>query len=188
MSATDTRAFEQAAHYGQGVALRRIRLTTSPGVALAEMEDHAHAMRCRIHHAAGRITAVDSEFLRYPLTTCPGAETVLRELVGEPINVSAREFFGGGKARRNCTHMFDLAWLAARHATRQDTVRDYLMTIPDAPQGHGEAVLRRDGDILLRWHLQDDVIVDPAPFVGRHLYRGFVSWALIAPELDPDGR
>ncbi|WP_231639144.1 DUF2889 domain-containing protein [Sphingomonas profundi] len=161
-------------------------MTGTPGLVLAELEDHAHGMRCRLRHDGAHVVDVEAEFIRYPLSTCLGADLPLRALVGEALGRTARDFFAGGRARVNCTHMFDLAWLASRHALRGARVRDYLMAVPDAPEGRTDVTLSRDGAEILRWRIEDDVITDPAPFAGRHLYRGFVSWALSAPELDDD--
>jgi hypothetical protein len=186
MSVIEDLVFQPSSTYGSGIARRHIRLTSSPGSVLAELEDHAHAMVCRVGHADGRITGVDSEFRRFPLNTCPGAANPLRELIGLPIGLGTRDFFAGGRARQNCTHMLDLAWLAARHACREAPGRLYAMDIPDAPDGHMTATLRRDGAIILEWTIDQGVVTDPAPFAGQQLYSGFVSWVLAHPDLSED--
>lgn len=140
-------------------------------------------MRCRLHHADGRITAVDPDFHRYPLSTCPGAADPLQALVGEPIGQSARDFFGGGRARRNCTHMLDLAWLASRHATRGEGVRTYAIDIPDSLDEREDIHALCDGAEILRLHVEDGMILSPEPFAGRHLFRGFASWLSAQTEL-----
>jgi hypothetical protein len=186
MSGSSTLPFPVLAGYGAGVASRRIRLTASPGTILAELEDHAHAMRCRLHHENGIITALVPEFLRFPLTTCPSAEHPLAELIGTPIGRAARAFFAGGRARRNCTHMLDLAWLASNHATRAERVGDYEADIPDEIEGCTSAILRRNGGPILEWRIDTNVIKGPAQFAGRQLYAGFTSWILDAAAQDPD--
>lgn len=163
-------------HYGKGVTRRRVRLTGEPGMVFAELEDHAHAMRLRLHHRDGRIVAIEPDFHRYPLTACAGATEPLQMLVGEPVGQDARTFFSGGRARRNCTHMFDLAWLASRHALRGNVQRLYSVDIPDAPDDRMEVIVDCDGAELLRLVVEAGVIQSPPLFAGRHLFRGFVSW------------
>ncbi|WP_157219404.1 DUF2889 domain-containing protein [Flavisphingomonas formosensis] len=162
--------------YGEGVTRRRIRLTGEPGTVFAELEDHAHAMRLRLHHRDGRIVAIEPDFHRYPLIACTGAAEPLEALVGEPVGQDARTFFGGGRARRNCTHMFDLAWLASRHALRGDGQRLYAVDIPDMSDDRMEIAVRCDGADLFSLVVEDGMIQSPLPFAGRHLFRGFASW------------
>jgi len=167
----------QSPCYGKGVTRRRVRLTGEPGMVFAELEDHAHAMRLRLYHDNGRIAAIEPDFHRYPLTACAGAADPLRTLIGEPVGLDARAFFGGGRARRNCTHMFDLAWLASRHALRGTVQRVYAVDIPDAAEGAAlEIVARCDAAALLHLIVDNGVIRSPPPFSGRHLFRGFASW------------
>jgi len=170
--------FVRSPDYGSGMARRRIRLTGEPGRVLGELEDHAHAMRCLIEHDGQAITAVTSEFRRAPLTTCLGAGEPLSEIVGMPIGCDFSTFFQGGRARLNCTHMFDIAWLATAHAVRGETIRDYLVEIPDESDGPVDARLLRDGEVVLRWPIEDGVIAAPPVLAGRHLLRGFTRWAL----------
>ena len=67
---------------------------------LAEMEDDPHAMVCRVSHDGARVTAVEADFRHYPLTTCPGAGTPLRELIGLPIDITTADLFAGGAGAR----------------------------------------------------------------------------------------
>lgn len=173
----------QSPHYGKGVTRRRVRLTGEPGMVFAELEDHAHAMRLRLHHRDGRILAIDPDFHRYPLTACAGAGEPLQMLIGEPVGLDARSFFSGGRARRNCTHMFDLAWLASRHALRGSVRRLYAVDIPDAPDDRLEIIVHCDGAELLRLIVDASVIQSPPPFAGRHLFRGFAPWLSETDEL-----
>jgi len=173
-----SRIFPPAADYGQRTARRRVRLSGRPGQVLVEMEDLAHAMACTIEHDGRKVTAVRADFRRVPMTTCSGAVEPLQQIVGMPIGSDFATFFVEGRARRNCTHMFDLAWLGVLHAQRGETVRDYLMYMPDDSPQRRPTTLHRDGELLLQWQLENSTVLDPAPFAGRHLFRGFTSWAL----------
>jgi hypothetical protein len=64
------------------------------------------------------------------------------------------------------------------HATRGETVRDYLIEVPDDRAEPLPSTLRRDGDVVLQWRVRDSIVLDPEPFAGRHLFRGFTSWAV----------
>lgn len=170
--------FSPAADYGQKVARRRIRMTGRKNEVRVEMEDLAHGMVCVIEHDGERVTGLRPEFRRFPMTTCVGAGKPLEALVGIPIGSDFSTFFAGGRARQNCTHMFDLAWLGVVHAARGETVRDYVMEVPDDSAEGRPAKLRRDGEVVLQWQLENSTVVGPAPFAGRHLFQGFTSWAL----------
>lgn len=163
---------------GQKTAWRRIRLTGSAGLVRVEMEDIAHAMVCSIAHDGARVTAVTPEFRRYPMNTCTGAGEPLQSIVGMAVGADFPTFFAGGRARRNCTHMLDLAWLGVVHAARGEVVRDYRMEMPDQVPGAGPIRLFRDGALLLAWQLDQEQIVAPPPFAGQPLFRGFTRWAL----------
>ena len=173
-----SRVFAPAADYGQKTAWRRIRLTGGKSEVLVEMEDLAHGMRCVVEHDGERVTALRPEFRRIPMTTCAGAGEALQSIVGLPIGIDFSAFFADGRARQNCTHMFDLAWLGAVHAARGECVRDYLMEMPDDSAEARPTTLRRDGEVVLQWRLENSMILEPEPFAGRHLFRGFTSWAV----------
>lgn len=145
---------------------------------VAALEDDAHGMVCRVEHDGARITALLPEFHRFPMNVCPGAAEPLRALIGMPLEVDHATFFGGGRTRQNCTHMFDLAWLAISHAKRSEVVREYLAEIPDEGVTARPTTLQRNGETVLRWQLQGTTVLDPAPFAGRDLFAGFTGWAL----------
>lgn len=177
MSEAQDEIFTISPDYGHGMMRRRIRLTAGDGMAFAELEDHAHAMRCRVLHDGEHITAIEPEFMRFPMSTCASAAGPIAELVGHPLAGGARAIFAKGRARRNCTHMLDLVWLAAAHACRGGE-RIYDIEIPDSLDDRAYAELYRDGEKILRWELDGSTIIDPEPFAGRPLYAGLVSWAL----------
>jgi hypothetical protein len=145
---------------------------------VGELEDQAHGMRCLIEHDGRVITGVTSDFRRFPMTTCIGAGEPLEQIVGEPVGSDFRTFFRDGRARMNCTHMFDIAWLATAHAARGETVRTYDVEVPDEVDGRTEVRLFRDGERLLRWTLYKSIVQAPEEMAGRHLFGGFTSWAL----------
>lgn len=170
--------------YGSGVFRRRIRLTRGADHVLAELEDDMHAMVCRVAHDGHFVTGVEADFHRYPLTTCPGAIAPLRELVGLPVDIPTAELFAGGRARNNCTHMLDLAWLAVGHIRRDEAERLFAIDIPDQLDGTMHAILLRDNQPCLEWRLEKGIIITPGPFEGRNPLRGFTNWAMASIEGD----
>ena len=170
--------FPRAPDYGRGMARRRIRLTGGPRQVLGELEDHAHGMRCLIEHDGAVITAVSSEFRRFPMNTCAGAGEHLPDLVGTPVGSSFGDFYRDGRSRMNCTHMFDIAWLATAHAARGEVVRTYDIEVPDDVNGASDVRLLRDGEVRLRWSVRNSVVQSPEAMAGQHLFKGFTTWAL----------
>jgi hypothetical protein len=164
-------------NYGNGAFYRRIRLLNGAGWAVCELEDLYHAMRVRLHHADGIVSGVESELLRLPMNTCGGAGSALQCLVGTPLDTTLRGFYGGGRARFNCTHLFDMAWLALRHTSRPGTERRYDAIIPDAVDEKANIKLILDSNVRLEWALVGDEITAPARFKDVNLTKGFTRWA-----------
>jgi hypothetical protein len=165
--------------YGQHVCRRAVRLTNVEGATIGELEDSVHAIRCRIEHDGEKVTGVEAEFVRQPMTTCAGAMGQLQLLVGTPLSTPLAEFYADGKARIHCTHSYDLAWWSIAHANRAEAVRRYDSIVPDHPKGREiEATLLVNGAPMLNWRVCDDTILAPGPFAGRHAMKGFVGWAV----------
>lgn len=173
-------------HWGQGATRRRVSLSGTPGMAVARLGDHNHAMQCLIRHDTRVVTSVEPLFRRVTLNHCAGAAVPVQEIIGMPIGIGTADFFAGGRARRNCTHMLDLAWLALRHACRPHGERLYDIFIPDAPDGRMTGELRRDGKLVLRWDVERGRIVAPATFAGQSLAGGFTGWVLGQSGLEDD--
>ncbi len=144
---------------------RRILIEPAAGRVTAELEDDYHRMAVTIAHADGIATAVSASMARAPWTTCPGAELELpRSFAGRPLG----EFGAVGERERNCTHLHDLALLAAAHAAdAAPTVIDILVS--DAIDGTRHAELRRGGVAAMRWRIERDRIAAPAAIAGRGL-------------------
>jgi hypothetical protein len=164
--------------YGTMTFRRSIRLTNRPGETFGELEDSMHAMRARLIHDGESVIRIEPDFVRYPLTTCPGAATMIDGLAGLPLTTPISRFYD--EARRHCTHMHDVSWWMMSHARRDVETRLYECVVPDHPRGREiEARLRVDGEERHVWTVCDDVVIGPAPFAGQRLMNGgFVGWAI----------
>jgi hypothetical protein len=144
---------------------RRLRVTPSQGRVLAELEDDYHCMAVTVHHDGRAATAVEPVMDRAPWSTCPGAVAVLEQTFA---GIALENFASRGEKRANCTHLHDLAVLAAVHAhDTAATVFDILVSDPIA--GRSEAELRRNGVTVLDWSVVKGRIVAPAPWAGLDL-------------------
>lgn len=130
-------------------------------------------MAVTLDHHDGAITAVGSMIDRAPWTTCPGAPAVLaRTFAGAALAEAA----GRGSKQANCTHLYDLAVLAAAHALdRRELVYDILVC--DPVDGTVLAEIRRDGVAVLDFELRDDVLIGPETAAGTSLFklRGWIA-------------
>lgn len=169
-----------------GAYHRRIDLhAPSPSEVAAELEDDFHHFRVWVGHDGERVVTVGAEALRYPWSTCPQAKAELLGLVGAPLLGDATAIADLLPARRNCTHLHDLAGLALAHAAHRRDRRRYDIVVPDRDEtGCTRAVLQRDGTPLLSWDLRWHVIEGPPPWTGVSLRGGFAAWA--RANLDPD--
>src|SRR5690349_7684522 len=92
---------------------RRFRITPSPNRVVSELEDDYHRMSVTIFHDGKQAISIEPVMHRAPWTTCPGAPAVLKQTF---TGVALNEFAARGEKRSNCTHLHDLAVLAAAHA------------------------------------------------------------------------
>lgn len=178
MTGKPTDHMPQAPDWGTGVLRRAFRLRGFSGGVEAALEDMCHAMICTVRHDGNVVTSVEADFRRYTLQLCPGASEPLKQIVGMPLSTSTAQFFANGRARQNCTHMLDLAWLALRHASRGETEWLYEVEIPDALEGPVHGILRCNGKVVQDWIVERNVIVSPPALAGQALAGGFTRWLL----------
>ncbi|HUD28270.1 MAG TPA: DUF2889 domain-containing protein [Novosphingobium sp.] len=144
---------------------RVIRLEPGKDRVRALLEDDLHAMVVELRHDGTRVTGVNALMDRIPWTTCPGAGRVLRDtFTGLPLaEVTARR-----DKQANCTHLHDLAVLAAAHAGDART-SEYTFAVSDPRQGERVLEVRRDGAAIHRWTERDDMLVEPETLAGQSL-------------------
>ncbi len=145
---------------------RRIVLHPHANGVIAALEDDVHRFHLRLEHNGERITRLDTWEPRVPYTTCPGAGPSLRNsMIGLRLDV-----LRGPEPREHCTHLHDLALLAASYAGAAEPVR-FDMQVGDRQEGSTRAQLFRDGREVIRWDLDGTGIVGPDPWSGRDLRR-----------------
>ena len=141
---------------------RRFIVTPAPDRVSSEVEDDYHCMGVTIHHDGRVATKVESVMQRVPWTTCPGAVAQLEQtFTGVPLE----SFAARGEKKANCTHLHDLAVLAAAHAS-DNAPLVYDLLVSDPIDGRRRAELRRNGAWMLGWTVADGRIVEPEELAG----------------------
>lgn len=142
---------------------RSTRVVPFPGAVVAMMEDDMHCMAVILRHDGRCVTGVEPNQQRAPWTTCPGAEA---ELVATFTDCPLEEVSVRRERLRNCTHLHDLAVLAAAHAQNDQPV-DYAMFVSDPQDGRRRLEIRRDGAPVWRWTEQDGRFTSPTAIKGQ---------------------
>lgn len=173
----------------QPVFRRCIRLQAAPQpdgsmAVRAALEDDFHHFRVELVATADHITAIHAQAPRHPYSLCPVAAQQVQQLVGAGMSSHAHTMAKFVDPREQCTHVLDLAGLAAAQALRGTGQRRYDISVPLRREGRTRASLVRNGTPLLAWDLQDLDITGPAPFTGMSLRVGLARWALAT--LSPD--
>lgn len=150
---------------------RRIELVPYEGGMQAAMEDDFHRFTLKLAFDGDRISALDGTTERVPWSPCPGALPYLIDaLVGRTVD----EVQAMARDTDHCTHLLDLAVLAAAHAEDRKPA-SFDMSVSDAVEGRREARLYRDGVLALAWTFEGDLIIAPAAFAGLKL-RNLRKW------------
>ncbi len=144
---------------------RRFRITPAPGFVVSEVEDDYHRMAVAVHHDKGIATSVKATLLRAPWTTCPGAVHKCEQTF---TGVALEAFPSRRDKAANCTHLYDLALLAAAHAL-DDAALVYDIFVSDPIDGTRRAEITRDGHTLLAWSDSNFCILEPAELAGMRV-------------------
>lgn len=177
--------------YGDGIYRRRIEMRARTGEVRIDMVDDFHQFSLTLHHERDAISHIEADPIRIPWVTCPAAVEPLHRMQGAPISADLGELYEFTAAREQCTHLHDLACLAALHAARAgatgQTRRRYDAALPDRVDGKTHPSLRRDGEVVLEWDLEKYNIVSATPnqFAGYNLASGKLRRAIFQ-QSDPD--
>ncbi|MEO6248247.1 MAG: DUF2889 domain-containing protein [Sphingomicrobium sp.] len=132
----------------------------------AWVEDDYHHMGVTLHHDGTTIARVEAEMLRAPWSTCPGAVEQLRStFTGAALEAATSR----GEKTLNCTHLHDMALLAAAHA-RDAAPTMFRIVVTDAVDGVRTAELSRDGTPMLRIVERNGVVTQPVEADGKTLF------------------
>lgn len=144
---------------------RRFRIMPGVGRVQSEVEDDFHCMSVIVHHDGVTATAIEPDMRRAPWNTCPGAEKQLQQTF---TGVALSDFASRGDKTSNCTHLHDLALMAAAHAfDEKPSIYDLLVS--DPVDGVRRAEVRCDGKSLLGWSVEGFKIVQPPALAGMTL-------------------
>ncbi|MDH4040401.1 MAG: hypothetical protein OEW92_05065 [Gammaproteobacteria bacterium] len=144
---------------------RRFRITPLPGHVTTEVEDDYHCMSVSVSHDAITASTVKADLARAPWSTCPGAVAQCETTFS---GVALAEFPARGEKTSNCTHLYDLALLAAAHAL--DSVpMVYDIFVSDPVDGKRQAEIQRDGLTVLKWSDSNFHILEPLELEGMPL-------------------
>lgn len=167
--------------------------------AVGWLEDDFHHFGVTLEHDGLRITDVHMAAPRAPWSTCAGAAEPLRTLIGKPLIQRASDIGALLEMRLQCTHVFDLAGMLLAHIAHAGTraprrryhavVTDRERHRPDlvlASFGPGEAYLYQDGEQVMYWLVDGEMIVGPAPYAGHSQNQGFRAWTEAMPEQEAE--
>jgi len=163
---------------------RRFRLTPGQQKVQAEVEDDFHCMSVIVRHDGEKALQIEPDMRRAPWTTCPGAVEHLRQtFAGTALALFAER----GEKQTNCTHLHDLAVLAASHVfDNSPTVYDIFVS--DPVEGRRYAEIRRNGERVLGWTESQFQIVEPEAAAGIRLDK-LRSWITsLTPDLQEPAR
>lgn len=152
---------------------RRLLVTPRPETVTAAVEDDYHCMAVTLFHDGTTVTEIEGVMERMPWTTCPGAPAVLKTTFQ---GVALDEVAARGAKQANCTHLHDLAVLAAAHATDTGPTH-YDILVSDPVDGLVAAEIRREGQVIHRFEHRADMVTSPAVIAGVSVFklRGWIE-------------
>lgn len=145
---------------------RRVVIRPAPDQVTAALEDDYHCMAVTLHHDGKVIERVEPVMDRAPWTLCPGALAAVRQHFE---GVALAELGSRGGKMQNCTHLHDLAMLAATHAADTMSVC-YEIAVTDPVNGLVDAEIRRDGQTVLRMAHRANILIEPSATEGLSVF------------------
>lgn len=156
---------------------RRIRVEAAERAVVAMVEDDMHCMAVTLRHDGKAVLKVEPEMERAPWTTCPGAPV---RLIDTFEGVLLSDVTSRRDKRLNCTHLHDLAVLAAAHAGGRGGLA-YEILASDPVDGRRILEIRRNGEAIHRWIEDDGKLTEPAELAGQTLFT-LRDWINAQPE------
>jgi hypothetical protein len=146
---------------------RHVLITPGADAVSAWVEDDYHHMGVTLYHDGETITRVAADMVRAPWSTCPGAvEQLAGTFTGVRLDAAAMR----GEKQLNCTHLHDMAVIAAAHARDAAPTR-YEIMVTDRIDAVRIAEITRAGRLALRIVERDNVVEEPAEAAGKTLFQ-----------------
>lgn len=144
---------------------RVICVVPARNAVAAMLEDDMHCLAVTLRHDGEVVRSTETMIERLPWDTCPGAAAKLEAtFAGHPLaEVTARR-----EKKQNCTHMHDMAVLAAAHAHDASELR-YDLYASDPVEGTRILEVRRNAAPIHRWIERDGILIGPEAVAGRTL-------------------
>jgi hypothetical protein len=159
---------------------RHVLITPGEGWVSAWVEDDYHHMGVTLRHDGETVVGVEADMVRAPWSTCPGAVQQLSvTFTGARLDEAAAR----GEKPLNCTHLHDMAMIAAAHARDGASTR-YEITVTDAADGVRIGAITRDGVPVLRIVERANFVEEPVQAAGKTLFQ-LGEWIT---SLDEQGR
>ena len=153
---------------GHGPAFHRhVLVTPGDGWVSAWVEDDYHHMGVTLRHDGETVARIEADMVRAPWSTCPGA---VQQLGVTFTGVRLDEAAARGDKQANCTHLHDMAVIAAAHARDVAPTR-YEITVTDAVDGVRLGEIMRDGVLVLHLVERDKAMEEPAEARGKTLFQ-----------------
>jgi hypothetical protein len=146
---------------------RHVLITPAADSVSAWVEDDYHHMGVTLHHDGETITRVAADMVRAPWSTCPGA---VEQLAATFTGVRLDEAVTRGEKQLNCTHLHDMAVIAAGNARGNAPTR-YEITVTDSVEAVRIAEITREGALVLRIVERESIIEEPAEAAGKTLFQ-----------------
>lgn len=159
---------------------RHVLITSGEGWISAWVEDDYHHMGVTLRHDGQTIVGVEADMVRAPWSTCPGA---VHQLDATFTGVRLDDVAARGEKQANCTHLHDMAVIAAAHARDLVPTR-YEITVTDAVDGVRVGQITRDGVPVLRIIERANLVEEPTQAAGKTLFQ-LGEWIA---SLDEQGR
>ena len=146
---------------------RHVLVTPGDGWVSAWLEDDYHHLGVTLRHDGETVDRIDAEMVRAPWSTCPGA---VQQLTATFAGVRLDEVTARGEKQANCTHLHDMAVIAAVHARDPAPIR-YEITVTDAAGGVRLCEITRDSALAQRLVERDNLIEEPVEARGKTLFQ-----------------
>jgi len=155
------------------LGLRRSQLIVPrPDRVDAAVEDDIHHFRVTLHHDGAVVSRIEAGAVeRWPWSTCPAAaDHLAQRLTGASLEALAAV----DPPQAHCTHMHELALLAASHAGDAAPTL-YTSFIADPVDGTQEAEVWVNGELALALTVRGSLIVAGGALTGRD-FRQYRQW------------